>query len=72
MEPGHLRIRGTDVRRQIVRQGLKQWWVAEATGVNRTTLQRWISGRISKVRRVHAERLAAVLDSPRSEFATER
>jgi hypothetical protein len=50
-------------------QDLKRWWVAECAGVHKTTLRRWLSGKIDRVhtRRVHS--LATVLNVPDSDIA---
>ena len=50
-----------EVKRQMGRQELKQWWVAEQAGIHKTTLRRWLSGQIQRVRRDHVEGLARVL-----------
>lgn len=54
-------INPTEIRRLIQEQGLKKWWVAEFSGVHKTTLRRWLSGRITKVKRDNIEKLASVL-----------
>lgn len=50
------------IRHHIQSQGLKLWWVAEFTGVHKTTLKRWLSGKISKVREKHLRNLANILE----------
>ena len=45
-------------------QDLKRWWVAECTGVHKTTLRRWLKGDIAKVHRERALSLAQVLEVP--------
>lgn len=52
------------VRKEIVHQELKMWWVAEQSGIHVTTLRRWLSRRICQVRASHIEGLARVLDVP--------
>lgn len=52
------------VKRLIEGQGLKQWWVAEAAGIHKTTLRRWLKGEIGSVDEDRAKRLAAVLGAP--------
>lgn len=59
-----VRLHPERVRQLIKSQGLKRYWVAEVAGVHKTTLRRWLSGRIHKVRRSHAESLARVLEAP--------
>lgn len=49
------------VRRLIEGQGLKQWWVAEAAGIHKTTLRRWLNGKIERVNEERLRRLAEVL-----------
>lgn len=41
--------------------GLKQWWVAREVGVARKTVTRWMGGRVKRIRRESAQRLAEVL-----------
>jgi len=53
-----------EVHRQILDQGLKKWWVAEFSGVHKTTLRRWLNGKISRVKRDNVERLASLLSLP--------
>lgn len=43
-------------------QELKRWWVAESAGVHKTTLRRWLSGRISKVHQPRVQLLAMALN----------
>lgn len=62
-------LRAERVNALIREQGLKKWWVAEEAGVHKTTLRRWLSGRIGKVRRHNVESLARVLTSPPSLLA---
>ncbi|MCB0405739.1 MAG: helix-turn-helix domain-containing protein [Bdellovibrionales bacterium] len=47
----------------IEAQQLKRWWVAELSGVHKTTLRRWLRGRIARASAVHIRRLAAVLQT---------
>ena len=61
----------TDRVRSLIRdQDLKQWWVAEFAGVHKTTLRRWLSGRIDRVRAENVRRLAAVLSTTDAEIAS--
>jgi DNA-binding Xre family transcriptional regulator len=43
--------------------GLKMWWVAEQTGMHRTTLQRLFSGRQKKLRQSVLARLVFILET---------
>jgi len=51
------------VRERIRALDLKHYWVAEEAGVHKTTLRRWLNGRISRVRPEHVNRLAFVLST---------
>ncbi len=51
------------VRERIRDLELKQYWVAEEAGVHKTTLRRWLNGRISRVKPRNVERLAFVLST---------
>lgn len=48
---------------QLRSQGLKRWWVAEEAGIHKTTLRRWLSGRIRRVSADHVRCLARVLET---------
>ena len=56
-----VRLDSEKVRTILRERGLKKYWVAEAAGVHKTTLRRWLSRKIGKVRRKNAERLASAL-----------
>ena len=45
-------------------QSLKYYWVAEMAGIHKTTLRRWLSGQISRVRPEHVRNIAQVLTLP--------
>ena len=62
-------LKRDEVNRIIGSQELKKWWVAEFTGVHKTTLRRWLQGKIHTVRGEHAEQLAQVLQARLSEIA---
>ncbi len=47
----------------IEHQGLKLWWVAEFSGIHRTTLRRWLSGKFTAIDVARARRLAATLNT---------
>ncbi len=57
------RIDSEKVRDRIRALDLKHYWVAEEAGVHKTTLRRWLNGRISRVRPEHVSRLAFVLST---------
>jgi len=65
----YYRLKTVRVRELIAHQDLKRWWVAEAAGVHKTTLRRWLSGRIDKVRAQNLEGLARVLSTQPQEIA---
>ncbi len=52
------------IREAIENQDLKCYWVAEMAGIHKTTLRRWLSGHITRVREVHAQNIARVLTLP--------
>ncbi len=68
MRAGYQRLSAEAVRKQIRNQCLKMWWVAEAAGVHKTTLRRWLSRNIVVVSPDRVERLAAVLGTEPSEI----
>ncbi len=60
---------GSKITRAIDSQELKLWWCAERAGVHRTTLRRWINGKIARVRVERAGRLGEALGVSVSEIA---
>jgi hypothetical protein len=50
------------LRSRLVSQDLKRWWVAEFAGIHKTTLRRWLSGDIRRVRADHLTRVAKLLE----------
>lgn len=52
------------IRNAILHQDLKSYWVAEMAGIHKTTLRRWLSGQITRVREEHARNIARVLALP--------
>ncbi len=62
-------LKAERVRSLIETRELKKWWVAEITGVHKTTLRRWLSGRIDRVREDHVLRLAEVLATTGGDIA---
>jgi hypothetical protein len=67
-ESSYCRIRPDALASTIRSKDLKRWWVAEVSGLHKTTLRRWMHGRAIRVRRKNAERLAHVLEVPVSGF----
>jgi hypothetical protein len=68
----YVQIDRSRVLRLLNDQDLKRWWVAERVGVHKTTLRRWLSGKIA---RIHAERLqllAGVLEVSQLEITLRR
>lgn len=43
------------LRTLLRERDLKSWWVAERVGIHKTTLRRWLSG---KIQRAHEEKVA--------------
>ncbi len=64
------RLKTYMVRYQMHHAGLKVWWVAEQAGVHKTTLRRWLSGRIVHLTQMHLEKLAESLGVPWQEIGT--
>ncbi len=46
----------------LAAQELKRWWVAECAGVHKSTLRRWLSGQIQRVKTENILVLASVLN----------
>jgi hypothetical protein len=63
------RLRAEEVLALIREQELKRYWVAEVAGVHKTTLRRWLNGRISKVHERNVTRLAEVLTADPARIA---
>jgi hypothetical protein len=63
-------LRVDRIERILTEQSLKKWWVAEMTGVHKTTFRRWLQGKIKTVRDSHVVQLAEVLQAPAHEIAT--
>jgi len=57
------------IKNAIDTQELKCYWVAEMAGIHKTTLRRWLSGQISRVREEHAINIARVLTLPLEQVA---
>lgn len=65
----HYQININAVNQALVDQSLKKWWVAEFSGVHRTTFRRWLSGKTRFVLQQNAENLAKILELPLSDIA---
>lgn len=57
------------VKGLMTEQQLKRWWVAETAGIHKTTLRRWLSGRIARVQDKRLRCFAAVLNVPHENIA---
>lgn len=57
------KLNGPKVRDRIQALELKHYWVAEEAGVHKTTLRRWLNGRIQSVKTENVARLAHVLNT---------
>ncbi len=68
MDGDYYRLNVEKVQELITGQDLKKWWVAESVGIHKTTLRRWLSGRIDKVSWDRLDRLANVLSTGRSVY----
>lgn len=66
----HYQIKVNAVNQALSDQSLKKWWVAEFSGIHRTTFQRWLSGKTRFVLRQNAENLAKILELPLTEIAS--
>ena len=53
-----------ELRKTLLDKELKRWWVAEFSGVHKTTLRRWLSGNIHRLREGHITELARLLEVP--------
>jgi hypothetical protein len=70
MQPIHYwELDKTKVATLIREQALKRWWVAESAGVHKTTLRRWLNGKIHRIQRSHLDSLAGVLAVPCEQIA---
>lgn len=63
MKTNLTKINGPKVRDRIQALELKHYWVAEEAGVHKTTLRRWLNGRIRSVKTENVLRLAQVLST---------
>ena len=55
------KLKPQEILRLIQANDLKKYWVAEVTGVHKTTLRRWLKGDIRVVKAAHLHSLARVL-----------
>jgi hypothetical protein len=58
---GRIELKVDEVKRILQEQSLKRWWVAEFSGVHKTTLRRWLKRQIHHVSTHRAAALAKVL-----------
>lgn len=61
-------LKRDEVIRLLGKHELKKWWVAEMSGVHKTTLRRWLQGKTRHIRYNHAEKLARTLQANLSEI----
>ena len=64
------KINSNKVRERIQALDLKHYWVAEEAGVHKTTLRRWLNGRIGQVKTKNLARLAFVLSTDPTQLAS--
>jgi len=65
----HYQINREAVNNALLDQDLKKWWVAEFSGVHRTTFRRWLNGETRFILKRNIESLARVLQMPVCEIA---
>lgn len=68
-ESSYVMINKDVIQNAIHTQDLKRYWVAEMAGIHKTTLRRWLSGQVSRVREEHARNVARVLTLPVEQIA---
>ncbi len=54
----------------IRERAIKKYWLADAAGIHKTTLRRWLAGRIEKVRQENIVALAAALSISSRDIAS--
>ena len=64
------KLNSNKVRERIQALDLKHYWVAEEAGVHKTTLRRWLNGRITQVKTKNVARLACVLSTDLTQLAS--
>lgn len=57
----HYQLKKQVVLQILQENSLKKWWVAEFSGVHKTTLRRWLQGRTKFIQNKNIENLAGVL-----------
>lgn len=57
----HYQLKKQVVLQILAENSLKKWWVAEFSGVHKTTLRRWLQGRTRFIQNRNVENLASVL-----------
>ncbi len=57
------RLNADYVVRRIDELGLRRWWIAEQTGVDRRTLHRWLAGKTGRIPGEKLRELARMLDT---------
>lgn len=60
-KPVQLFINLSFLKNRVVELGYKQWWLAEQIGVDRKTVNRWLSGQVRSIQIENAEKLAQSL-----------
>lgn len=60
-EHKHYQLKKQVVLQILTENSLKKWWVAEFSGVHKTTLRRWLQGRTRFIHNRNIENLAAIL-----------
>ena len=57
----HYQLKKQVVLQILQENSLKKWWVAEFSGIHKTTLRRWLQGRTKFIQNKNIENLAGVL-----------
>jgi len=65
----YYQIKKQVVVEMIAKNSLKKWWVAEFSGVHKTTLRRWLKGRTRFVQNRNVKNLAALLGTSIDQIA---
>jgi tetratricopeptide (TPR) repeat protein len=53
-----VRLNGPAVAKRVAELEIKQWWLARMIGVDRKTVSRWLTGKVKRIARENARRLA--------------
>jgi DNA-binding Xre family transcriptional regulator len=56
---------------QIRQRQLKQWWLADQIGVDKRTVNRWLTGRVTRISLSNLARLASLLQCPSDDLVLE-